>query len=193
MSLRNVGLSLVCLLVLFSSCSISKPEYRSQWEFSPDGPWTGPELWANRLQDWRVSQGSVECLSVLPMRTLHLTTMRFVDSEGDLRSSIQVRKLAGEDEAEAAAGFLLGAGKDLDYRAASLIHHAYGPIAGLFIGCDGLGRLFIRDYEQKDEYLVYQEKDPVKWDELRLDLNLKPPILHSVKYTPMSWSTGRGS
>ncbi len=175
MSLRNVGLVVLCTLLLSFSCSLSpKPEYRSQWEFSPDGPWTGPELWANRLQDWRVSQGSVECLNNLPMRTLHLTTMRLGDSKGDLRSSVRVRKLAGGDEAEAAAGYLLGAGKDLDYRAASLIHHAYGPKAGLFMGCDGLGQLFIRDYEKKDVYLVYQEKDPVKWDELQLDLNLKP-------------------
>jgi len=175
MSLRSAGLPLMCLFLLLSSCSIfQKPGYRSQWEFSPDGPWTGPELWANRLQDWQVSQGSVECLNTLPMRTLHLTTMRLCDSEGYLRSSVLVRKLAGGDEAEAAAGLLLGAGKDLDYRAASLIHHAYGPKAGLFAGCDGLGRLFIRDYEEKDEYLVYQEEDPVKWDELRLDLNLKP-------------------
>ena len=172
---RSIGLSLFCLLFLFSSCSVfHRPAYRSQWEFSSDGSWTGPELWANRLQDWRIFQGSAECLNTLPMRTLHLTTMRLGDSEGYLRSSVRVRKLAGGDEAEAAAGFLLGAGKDLDYRAASLIHHAYGPQAGLFAGCDGLGRLFVRDYEQKDEYLIYQEKDAVKWKELRLDLNLKP-------------------
>jgi alkaline phosphatase D len=163
------------VVLLLSSCSVSKgPEYHSRWEFSPDGTWTGPELWANRLQDWRVSEGSVECLSSLPMRTLHVTTLRLTDTQKDLRSSVTVRKTARGNQAEAAAGFLLGAGKDLDYRAASLIHHAYGPQAGLFTGCDGQGRLFVRDFEQKDAYLVYQEKEPIAWNELRLDLKLKP-------------------
>ncbi|MEE8605681.1 MAG: alkaline phosphatase D family protein [Candidatus Aminicenantaceae bacterium] len=166
---------LVSFALLLSFCTVSKsPKYNSQWEFSPDGPWTGPELWANRLQDWQVAKGQLECLSSLPMRTVHLTTMRLIESDGDLRSSVLVRKLVGGRDSEAAAGFLLGAGKDLDYRSASLIHHSYGKQAGLFIGCDGYGRLFIRDHELKEEYLVYQEKDPVDWKEIRLELRLKP-------------------
>jgi len=173
--LRNLCPVFLSVVLLLSSCPVSKePEYRSQWEFSPDGPWTGPELWANRLQDWQVLKGSVECLSTLPMRTLHVTTVRLIDTQGDLKSSVTVRKIAGGNISEAAAGFLLGAGKDLDFRAASLIHHAYGTQAGLFVGCNGQGRLFIRDFEQKDEYLAYQEGEPVKWNELRLDLKLKP-------------------
>ena len=166
---------LVGFALLLSFCAISKgPKYHSQWGFSPDGPWTGPELWANRLQDWQLAKGQLECLSSLPMRTVHLTTMRLIESDGDLRSSVLVRKLAGGRDSDAAAGFLLGAGKDLDFRSASLIHHSYGKQAGLFVGCDGYGRLFIRDHEQKEEYLIYQEKDPVDWKEIRLELRLKP-------------------
>jgi hypothetical protein len=107
------------------------------------------------------------------MRTVHLTTLRLRESEGELRSSVLVKKLSGGEEPEAAAGFLLGAGKDLDYRSASLIHHSYGEQAGLFVGCDGQGRLFIRDHEQKETYLAYQEKDPIQWDEILLELRLK--------------------
>jgi hypothetical protein len=97
-----------------------------------------------------------------------------METQGNLRSSVTVRKISGRNEAEAAAGFLLGAGKDLDYRAATLIHHAYGVQAGLFAGCDGQGRLFVRDFEQKDKYLAYQEIEPVMWDELRFELILTP-------------------
>jgi len=161
--------------LLLSFCAVSKgPKYNSQWEFSPDGPWTGPELWANRLQDWQLAEGQLECLSSLPMRTVHLTTMRLMEYDGDLRSSVLVRKLAGGRDSDGAAGFLLGAGKDLDFRSASLIHNSYGKQAGLFFGCDGYGKLFIRDHEQKEKYLAYQEKDPVDWKEIRLELRLKP-------------------
>jgi len=164
---------LAVFALLLSFCAVSKgPKYNSQWAYSPDGAWTGPCLWANRLQDWQVEKGQAECLSSLPMRTLHLTTMRLKDTYGDLKSSVFVRKLAGGNDPSSAAGFLLGAGKDLDFRTASLIHHTYGRQAGLFVGCDGHGQLFIRDFEQKQDYLVYQEKDPTDWEEIRLDLKL---------------------
>lgn len=171
---RFIYFCLVGFALLLSFCAVSKgPKYISNWEFSPDGPWSGPELWANRLQDWQVAKGQLECLSSLPMRTVHLTTMRLKESDGDLKSSILIQKLSGGNGSDAAAGFLLGAGKDLDYRSASLIHHSYGEQAGLFVGCDGQGQLFIRDHEQKDEYLEYQEKDPVDWEKIRLELKLK--------------------
>lgn len=161
-------------MLLLGACGVTQsPRYSSPWEYSPDGPWTGPELWANRLQDWQIAGGRLECLSSLPMRTLHLTTMRLNSSGVDLISSVDVLKLAGGNGTDSAAGFLLGAGKDLDFRAASLIHHSYGKQAGLFAGCDGQGRLFIRDFEQKNEYLAYQKKELSDWDRLRLDLRLE--------------------
>lgn len=78
-----VGFFLVSFVLLLAFCvSPQSPSYSSPWEFSPDGFWTGPELWANRLQDWRVAKGQLECLSSLPMRTVHLTTMRLKESNG---------------------------------------------------------------------------------------------------------------
>lgn len=165
----------ITLLMLQAACA--RPQdagYSSDWEFSPDGPWTGPELWANRLQDWQVAQGRLECLNTLPMRTIHLTTMRLADRRGILKESVEIQKLTGGHSSEAAAGFLLGAGRDLDYRAASLIHHAYGKQGGLFAGSDGQGRLFIRDFEHKDQFLDYQKTAATEWRTCRLDLKLEP-------------------
>jgi alkaline phosphatase D len=177
-SKKNYGFMGICALVavLLLSCCVStkEPKYNSLWTYSPDGPWTGPALWANRLQDWRVAKGEVECLSSLPMRTLHLTTMRMKESPGEMKSAVWVRKMSNGNASDCAVGFLLGAGKDLDFRSASLIHHAYGEQAGLFVGCDGQGHLFVRDLEQKDAYLIYQNDEPKEWQEIRLELRLKP-------------------
>ena len=148
--------------------------YQSQWEFSPDGPWTGPELWANRLQDWRVAGGRVECLGTAPMRTLHLTTYRLHGGQGGLLCQVEIEKISEGDSPVAAAGFLIGAGRDLDYRAASLIHHAWGPQAGLFAGVDGHGRLFIRDLEHKDKVLAFQETERRDWSDVLLSLRAEP-------------------
>ncbi len=172
---RFIRLGAVMAALLLSCCAVSRaPAYRSSWSYSPDGPWTGPDLWANRLQDWQVANGEVECLSSLPMRALHLTTARMKESPGEMRSAVCVKRLSGGNGPDCAAGFLLGAGKDLDFRAASLIHHAFGKQGGLFAGCDGQGRLFVRDFEKKDEYLSYQKEGPKEWEEIRLELTLKP-------------------
>jgi alkaline phosphatase D len=169
------GSFLIIFLWLSASCRLIQTSgYRSQWEFSPDGTWAGPELWANRLQDWRVAKGRLECLSSLPMRTVHLTTLRLMGGKGDLKSSVIVCKLEGGSDPDSGVGFLLGAGGALDYRSASLIHHSYGKQAGLFVGCNGRGQLFIRDFEQKEKYLIYQKPNQAEWEEVRLGLELKP-------------------
>ncbi|MGB2907167.1 MAG: hypothetical protein WBB73_08695, partial [Candidatus Aminicenantaceae bacterium] len=165
--------SFVCgCLILLSCSSGGGPSFRSDWELSPDGPWAGPELWANRLQDWHVSGGQLECLSTLPLRTVHLTTMRLQENGGGFWSRVIVKKLAGGDAEESAVGFLLGAGKDLDFRAASLIHHAYGNQAGLFVGIDGRGHLFVRDLVHKDKYLIFPAQEALDWDEIVLEARI---------------------
>jgi hypothetical protein len=108
------------------------------------------------------------------MRTIHHATLRLGDKEGTLYESVEIQKVTEGNPAEAAVGFLVGAGNGLDYRAAALIHHAYGKLGGLFLGCDGQGRLFIRDFEHKDEYLYYQQTDPAEWENIRLDLRIEP-------------------
>jgi alkaline phosphatase D len=169
-----LALALAGVLSTHSGCSMpGEAVYQSQWEFSPDGPWTGPELWANRLQDWRVAGGRVECLSTRPMRTLHLTTLRLREGKGYLACQVEIERISGEDTREAAAGFLLGAGRHLDHRAASLIHHAWGPQAGLFVGMDGHGRLFIRDFEHKEKYLAQQEAESRDWSGVLLKLRVE--------------------
>ncbi len=114
--------------------------------------WIGPAFWANRLQDWQLSSGRIECVEgrqAKPMRTVHVLTHRVGDQSGSLRLEV----VTGEVEASnaragtAAAGFLIGAGgNSLDYRAAALVHHSPGPGAGVFCGVDRAGRTFIRDH-----------------------------------------------
>jgi hypothetical protein len=111
----------------------------------------GPEYWANRLQDWRISQGRIECVDKRPespMRTLHLLTHRLGASDAGFTLNVRTGLIdAGAAAADAAAGFLIGAGgAEMDYRAAALIHHQPGPGGGLFAGCDARGQVFFRDF-----------------------------------------------
>ena len=133
----------------------------ADWAGVPDRVWAGPNLWANRLQDWRVRGGKLECVEGAvnkPLRTVLHTGVRLggkgafegfaiVEPVGE-----PVRQGAGAaaqpTAADSAGGMLIGAGPDLDARAAALVHHSTGPGAGYFCGVTADGRAFVRDLEQ---------------------------------------------
>jgi len=125
--------------------------FRSRWASDTNRVWIGPEYWANRLQDWRVQNGRLECVQAAPqwpMRTVHLLTRRMNSGSADF--TLSVRTGAAEAGSagmapDAAVGFLLGAGGEKsDYRAAALVHSTPGSGGGIFFGMNGMGKLFIR-------------------------------------------------
>jgi len=174
MSRLATGILTVIFIFLASSCK-DNSRYQSSWDKSPDGVWCGPELWANRLQDWKVENGKLFCINTRPMRTVHLTTISATPGEGTISTSVKIYPDdSGYGSYESAAGILLGSGRGLDFRAASLIHHSYGKLAGLFIGLDGEGNLFLRDFEEENSYLLYERKIGIRWKEALLIILVKP-------------------
>ncbi len=128
--------------------------FASSWP-SQQRTWIGPDYWANRLQDWRVHDGRLECLQAVankPMRTVHLLTHRLGAHAGTLSMSVRTGLIDDINSIEGAAancatGFLLAAGGTrMTPRAATLIHHNPGPGGGWFAGIDGSGRVFIRNF-----------------------------------------------
>jgi alkaline phosphatase D len=69
---------------------------------------------------------------------------------------------------------ILGAGRGLDYRAASLIHHANGPGAGYYAGVDTEGRAFLRDLEQEDLVIIESDTRRGPVDSVSLLLTARP-------------------
>ncbi|MFN0121916.1 MAG: alkaline phosphatase D family protein [Blastocatellia bacterium] len=111
----------------------------------------GPEYWANRLQDWRISEGRIECTDKRPespLRSLHLLTHRLGATAASFAISVRTGLIdAGAAAGDAATGFLIGAGgAGMDYRAAALIHHLPGPGGGVLAACDAGGQVFFRDF-----------------------------------------------
>lgn len=176
--MRSNIAQLIILFIIIISGACSKTQrvkFTSEWSSSPDGIWVGPELWANRLQDWEVVDGKLLCINSKPMRTVHLTTRKATEERGNINVSVNIEIKKGSSYVnEAAAGFLIGAGRGLDYRAASLIHHSYGKKAGLFIGLDAAGNLFVRDFEKEDTYIEYNSGNNSSWKRAYLVLSVKP-------------------
>ena len=140
---------LVCLASCHSNASIELP-------VQPTRVWIGPEYYANRLMDWRLQDGRIECIegrSAKPMRTLHLLTKALGDREGDLTMSVRTGPIASSDTTHLNtwSGFLIGAGgSHVDWRISSLVHHWPAEDGGIIVGVDGTGRIVVRDNTNPD-------------------------------------------
>lgn len=118
---------------------------RSRWAEWPDMLWVGPEYWGNRLQDWQVSDGKVECVYSGENRNLHCLTHQLDDDLQDFRVGVEAEILNNTQAADDYIGFRLGAKAKnnpcpvtfVDYRRTAV----YGE--GLDAGITAEGRLFI--------------------------------------------------
>ena len=150
--LRNFALSILGLaVVLFMQIPAEGAAFASSWPTDVERVWVGPEFWANRLQDWRISGGRLECVegrTSKPMRTVHLLTHSLREKRGDFSMRVrtgQIRGTAGGG-GNIWTGFLIGAGGGkLDYRGAALVHHGAGPGGGIIAAVDATGRAVFRD------------------------------------------------
>lgn len=134
--------------------SIAPKEILYNWEHTPDRTWVGEQFWANRLQDWQVKNRRLECKIPHPMRTVHLLDNQLGAQNEAFKITFETGLIESPDSISinASSGVLIGAGKDLDYRAAALIHHSYGVSGGIYVGLDVRGNFFVRDFEQEKSF-----------------------------------------
>ncbi|MDN5217418.1 alkaline phosphatase D family protein [Fulvivirgaceae bacterium BMA12] len=165
MTNNNAKLGILFLLMVLatSGCHQNSKQATYDWKNVGDRTWAGADFWANRLQDWQILDEKLVCRETSekkPMRTVHLLTHNIEDVREDFRIAVK----AGINEttktnSDAACGLLIGAGEQLDYRAASLIHHSHGRGAGLFLGFTREGQLIITDFSNGE---ILKQSDKVE-------------------------------
>ena len=142
-----VGLFVV---VFLTSCSMNKDEHVFSESF-PEGitrVWIGPQYWANRLQDWQVNQGRLECVTAQPNRNVNVLTWRLKKEAGDFVITFKTGLLSPELAGDRMSwvGLKIGArGNFNDYRDDAI----YGK--GLNAGITTAGELFIGDLPVKED------------------------------------------
>ncbi len=115
--------------------------------------WLGPELWANRLQDFRVANGRYEMVSAGKTRTVALLTHDLREGDGTAQLSMVTGTLA---TGNGYSGFLVGVGGGgLDYRAAALAQAASGTGGGLLCAYENDGRCRFRSHTSETNQLSY--------------------------------------
>lgn len=168
------------LILLTVGCNREKQSYHSDWQHQPNRIWVGPDMWANRLQDWRLEDGKLQCINTsLGLRTVHLLTHQIGGSKGSVKLEISLGLNPGAARigADGWAGFLIGAGEDqLDYRASALIHHAPGNTGGIVIAVNEYGQVVFLDNTSKRESLGAMPRMP--------ELNVPDSVLLKVELYP---------
>lgn len=123
--------------------------YASKWHRYRDMPWTGEDVWAQRLQDFEVRDGRLHCVFSGPDRTVTILTHRLEANERAFRARVRIAFAGEASEASGAdlAGFRLGIkGRFADYRSAIMTGKGLSigvtRAGGLRIGDDGEDRAF---------------------------------------------------
>jgi hypothetical protein len=117
--------------------------FRSKWHELPDMVWTGQDLWAQRLQDWRIHEGRLQCVFHGENRTVHILTHHLAGTNKPFSASMTFRFQTKETSPEKFSnyvGFRLGVtGRYDDYRSAIFTGE------GVSVGLTRSGTLFIGD------------------------------------------------
>jgi len=105
----------ILFLCLTTSCDVvtHTEQFSSYWDKQPDRYWIGPEYWANRLQDWQIHNGKLECINgKQSLRTVHLIDQCLGDKPGNLEMNITFGKITGSNILSERdwTGFIIGAG-----------------------------------------------------------------------------------
>jgi hypothetical protein len=96
---------------LQAQTSGSKP-VSDAWAQTHDRVWLGGEFWANPMEDWRVSEGGVECLNVGPGRSVHSLTHQ-ITQNGAFTMAVTTTRLEALKN-DGGAGFRIGVRSEIN-------------------------------------------------------------------------------
>mgnify|MGYP006077854279 FL=1 len=156
----------------FWSTDTPTGHFSIDWDNTPNQVWPGPGFWGNRLHDWQVNNGRVNCiLGSRDRRTLHKVDTTLRGNGENFSLSVRTGRHAGTLSSSARTGFLLGAGPGLDWRGSLLVHDGLGRDFGIFVGLRGDGRAVIEDLSKGGTNTLATGGTPASFPaDARLDL-----------------------
>lgn len=119
--------------------------FEMKWS-GPDRIWIGEETWANRLQDWKISNNELRCVKSEWNRNISFLTWRLSEEKSDFSLSADIRLLSSARSSRNWFGFRLASkGMFNDYRDDAI----FGK--GLDVGITTNGEIFFDKPSEKYE------------------------------------------
>lgn len=173
-------LLVTAIVLLHCGRQYSSYEFNSLWIEQTKRYWIGMDYWANRLQDWQLNFGHLECLNGKEdLRTVHLLTHYLSEENGSFSMSIKTGLISNSSKMDENSwtGFLIGAGSiKEDFRKRALVYNASGKYGGIICAVNGKGRIvFFNNNDKRSEINLVEAmevKRPVlstKGIEIRLE------------------------
>jgi alkaline phosphatase D len=133
---------LYTLIVIMGLSILSAPGYasfKSEFPQKTQRCWIGPEYWANPMEDWRINDGRLECISNFSNRNVHLLTQELISGGESFEISVKTG-LLDQGQKTGSVGFRIAIQDEVDdYR--SRLFHGWGIDAGIKTD----GQLYIKN------------------------------------------------
>lgn len=173
------------MISLLSNCKREKKDHLFAIELPSDitQHWISPDFWGNRLDDWQLRQGRIECLHPKnQIRTLHILSREISRKRGKFTMEMQLGLINKKTQLKSGdfCGFLIACGDpELDTKDRMIVHNSYGKKGGIIAAIDGSGRLQFLDNCNGRQKLVFAEAEETRvgnWekDEFVLRLIVEP-------------------
>src|ERR1051325_1341206 len=97
-------------VLLLAAAPAAAADFSSVFSATADQVWLGPEYWANRLQDWRLRHGRMECHVAGGDRNVFLLTHELSDRPEPFAMRVKLGLLdeTAPPERQGFAGFRIG-------------------------------------------------------------------------------------
>lgn len=149
--------------------------------------WIGHSYWANRLQDWRLNQGRIECLAGgtgHEVRTVSILTRELISGHTSAQMSV-VATLLADGGRGGFCGFLIGAGSgQLDHRAAALVQKASGIGGGCLCTYETDGRVRFREHTSEQQPLLFASLSSTQVGTINPPVDVNVDILLLLDISP---------
>lgn len=173
----------VTCIIFMLHCRAPQQGFHSDWPENVTRYYIGPEYWANRVEDWRIHDGRLECINGRrPLRTVHLLTHRLAGRAGKMKMRVTAGLIGSDAAVDTASwcGFLIGAGPlEPDCRARALAFVSSRKSGGLVAALNGVGQLAFYDIEDNLKILpaimeLYGSMPDIRKQSVELSLTLLP-------------------
>jgi len=119
--------------------------------------WINENFWANRLQDWQLNNGRIECINAeFPLRTVHILPYTISRDSGQIHIEIELGTLQQNDSLEVTdfAGVLIGVGSmDDNFKKRAIISGQNKKNNGIIVAINGKGKIIYMNNDNKTELL----------------------------------------
>ena len=96
-----------------------------EWSTRHDRIWLGAAYWANPMENWRIENGAVECLSRGGNRSVHSLLHQYIDPSKEFVVSVKLQRLEFAPN-DGGAGLRMGARSDLnEYRSNCFVQKGF--------------------------------------------------------------------